>query len=273
VQYHRFGGSIGAGHDLGVSTQLFLDYRLEKLDANLPTAASDHRGLDIVPIDFFVLPGSSVLSTLRATLIHDTRDEPVLPTRGSRVVLQGDASLTPLGSDYPYFRVQAEASQWMRLPWNHVLRLRGFAGAIFGDAPMYEMFYVGDFSDFLPDRVLGLNFDRRPAPNFLGTDIVEIRYGNYAAEAQAEYRIPLYRGTRSIYGIDFFGSTGVYSVANGEDLTNHARGYNGFATWPVDLTFNMGLRIDTQVGGFVFAVSNLLGFIPVRADAQQGAAR
>jgi hypothetical protein len=268
VTYDRFGGMVGAGHDLGVSTQIYFDYRLEKLDAALPLAASHHRGLDIEPIDFMILPGSSVLSSVRTTLVHDTRDEPVLPTRGNYLVLLGDASLTPLGSDYPYAKVQARASRWMSLPWGHVLRLEGFAGAVFGDAPMFEKFYVGDFTDLLPDRVLDLNFDRRAAPNFLSTDIAEVRYGQYAAKVQTEYRIPLYRGTRSVYGVDVFGSVGVYGVADGRDLTDPARGYSGFATIPIDLTFNFGLRADTAAGGFLFGFSNLLGFIPVRGGTQ-----
>jgi outer membrane protein assembly factor BamA len=268
VTYDRFGGMVGAGHDLGISTQIFFDYRLEKLDAvDLPRAASTHRGLDIEPIDFFILPGSSVLSTLRTTVVHDTRDEPILPTRGNYLTLFGDASLTPLGSDYPYAKVQARASRWFSLPWGHVLRLEGFAGAIFGNAPMFEKFYIGDFTDFLPDRVLDLTFDRRAAPNFLGTDIGEIRYGDFAAKIGTEYRIPLYRGTRSVYGVDVFGSFGVYGVADGRDLTDHPRGYSGFATVPIDLTFNFGLRADTAAGGFVFGFSNLLGFIPVRGNA------
>ena len=271
VSYRRFGGMLGAGHDLGISTQLFFDYRLEKIDATLPDAASHHRGLDIEPIDFMINRGSSVLSTVRTVLVHDTRDAPVLPTRGDHLVVVADASLTPLGSDYPYVKLQSRVSHWMPLAWGHVLRLEGFLGAVFGDAPLFEKFYVGDFSDFLPDRVLDLNFDRRPAPNFLNTDIVETRYGQYAAKVNAEYRIPLYRGTRSIYGIDFFGSFGVYGVANGVDFSQHARGYSGFGTVPIDLTFNAGLRIDTSAGGFVFAISNLLGFLPVRGT--EGASR
>lgn len=272
LDYRRFGGTLGAGHDLGISTQLFFNYRLEKIDANVPLAASHHRGLDIEPIDFMLSPGSSVLSTVRGALVWDTRDEPVLPSRGQHVLLSADASLTPLGSDYPYVKMTARASHWLRLPWEHVLRLEGFAGAVFGNAPVFERFYVGDFTDFLPDRVLDLNVDRRPAPNFLGTDIVEVRYGQYASKFQAEYRIPLYRGHRSIYGVDFFTSAGIYAVANGVDLVQHARGYSGFGTVPVDLTFNLGLRIDTAAGGVLFGLSNFLGFLPVRGS-DAGAAR
>ena len=269
VTYDRFGGMVGVGHDLGISTQLFLDYRLEKIDALVPLAASHNRGLDVEPIDFFIQPGSSVLSTVRATLLHDTRDDPFLATRGVQVSAVVDASLSPLGSDYQYGKLQLRAANWTLLPWaGHVLKLEGFAGAIFGDAPMFEKFYIGDFSDLLPDRVLDLTFDRRPAPNFLGTDITEIRYGQYAAKASAEYRIPIYRGHRSIYGADFFTSAGIYGVADERDLVDHPRGYSGIGTVPIDLTFNAGLRIETSAGGFVFGVSNFLGFIPVRGTAR-----
>ena len=104
--------------------------------------------------------------------------------------------------------------------------------------------------------------------NFLSTDIVEVRYGSYAARLSSEYRIPLYHGTRSVYGVDFFSSAGLYGLANAEDFTRHARGYTGFATVPIDLTFNLGLKIDTSAGGFTLGLSNFLGFIPVRGKTQ-----
>jgi outer membrane protein insertion porin family len=276
--YKRFGGRLAAGHDLGISSQIVFGYRLEKIDVDpksLPRAASDHRGLDREPIDFMLIRGSSILSTLGVTFLSDTRDEPVLPTRGRSIAVRLEASLTPLASDYPYAKLELSGSEWFPLSWGHVVHLEGFAGGVFGNAPLFERFYVGDLTDLLPDRVLDLNFDRRPAPNFLGTDIVEIRYGNYAAKVDVEYRIPLYRGTRSIYGVDLFGSLGVYGIANEADFVTPARGYGGFGTIPIDLTFNAGLRIDTQVGGFVFGVSNLvgLGLIPVLRGQEQGAAR
>jgi outer membrane protein assembly factor BamA len=194
----------------------------------------------------------------------------VLPTRGDHVILVGDLALEPLGSDYGFAKIQTRASHWIRLPWGerHVLKLEAFAGAVFGSAPFFEKFYVGDFSDLLPDRVLDLNVDRRPPPNFLGTDILEVRYGQYAAKLDVEYRYPIYQGRRSIYGVDAFLSGGIYGVADGRDLSNPARGYSGFATAPIDLTFNFGLRIDTAVGGFALGVSNILGFLPVRGDAK-----
>ncbi len=264
AQYKRFGGRLGFGHDVGISSQVSFDYRVENIQATLPVAASDHRGLDVEPIDFLLLRDSSILSTLRATFVHDTRDEPFLPTEGRYIRARAEASLAPLGSDYPYTKLVIQASQWLPLPWGHVLHLEGFAGALFGDAPVFERFYVGDLSDLLPDRVLDLNFDRRPAPNLLDTDIVEIRYGDYAAKIDTEYRIPVYRGRQSIYGIDFYASVGLYGLAGQVDLEDPPRGYRGLSRVPLDLTFDLGLRIDTQAGGFVLGLGSLIGFVPFR---------
>jgi outer membrane protein insertion porin family len=265
VSYTRFGGTIGAGHDLSVVTQLWGEARLEKMRADVPLAASEMRGLDREPISFGINPGASVLSTLRGTLLYDTRDDPILPTRGFYVNLHGDTSI-PFASDYQYTKLQLTTSKWWSLPWKHIARLELDYGAVTGNAPFFEKFYIGDFTDLLPDRVLDLNFDRRNAPNLLRTDIVEVRYGDYAAKLQGEYRIPVYRGHRAVYGIDLYGAAGLYGVASYRDLTDPPRGYHGLRRIPIDLTFNLGFRIETSAGGFNFAFSNLLGLVPVRGE-------
>jgi hypothetical protein len=77
---------------------------------------------------------------------------------------------------------------------------------------------------------------------------------------------------RSIYGVDLFGSFGIFGLANEQDFVDRARGYQGFSSLPIGLTFNAGLRLDTQAGGFTIGIANLIGLIPVRG-ADQGAAR
>jgi outer membrane protein assembly factor BamA len=200
------------------------------------------------------------------SLQYDSRDQPFLPTRGWFAVANGELALAPFGSDYDYQRVDLQASHWWRLPWQHVARLELFAGAITGYAPFFEQYYVGDFSDFLARRLLGLNFDRRPPPNFLGTAVAEVRRGHYAAKVGGEYRMPLYRGQRSVYGIDLFASAGLWALASQHDIDHPVSTYHGLARIPVDLTANLGLRMDTSAGGMTFAFSNVLGFVPLRAE-------
>jgi len=264
VAYKRFGGILGIGRDLSVSTQAWLHYRLETINANYPVIASHERGYDREPIDFHIIRGNSVLSTVKGTVQHDTRDHPVLPTRGWLATLNGEFALLPAALDYNYQKLELGAQHWWSLPFHrHVISLQLYGGAIAGNAPFFERFYVGDLSDFLPDRVLGMNFDRRPPPNFLGTQIVEERYADYAAKIATEYRIPLYRGRRSIYGVDFFAGAGIYGLASARDISKPPAGYTGAARIPIDLTATLGVRADTAVGGFYFSLSNALGFVLV----------
>lgn len=270
VQYQRFGGALGFGRDLSVSTQLWGQYRLERIGADVPTVASHIRGtrgeLDREPIDFHILRGLSVLSTISATLQHDTRDRPFLPTRGWFTSVTTEVSLSPLGSEYPYSRIDLLASKWWTLPWKHVLKLRLFGGAISGRAPFFERYYTGDLSDFRAPRVLGLNVERRPAPNFFGTDIEEIRTGDYAGKADVEYRIPLYHGTRSVFGIDLFARAGLFAIADRRDITHPPGGYSGAALVPIDFTANLGVLVDTSAGGFSFALGSIVGFLPALSE-------
>ncbi len=271
VAYKRFGGSLGLGRDLSVSTQGWLHLRLETIDARYPLEASHLRGFDREPINFDIIRGQSFLATVRGSLQHDTRDHPFLPTRGWLIVLDGEFSVLPTALDYDFQKIELRASHWWPLPWGrHVVELEAYGGAIAGNAPFFEQFYVGDLTDFLPDRLLGMNFDRRPPPNFLGTEIVEERYGTYALKLEGEYRVPLYRGRRSIYGIDFFGAFGIYGLADDRTVSRPPTGYSGAARIPVDLTANLGFRADTSAGGFTFAFANVLSFVPVRGEGPAG---
>jgi outer membrane protein assembly factor BamA len=265
LPYTRFGGSLGFGRDLSVSTQLWFHYRLETVRAEVPFFASqDGRG-KVEPIHFDIHQGRSVFSAIRANFQSDTRDHPILPTRGWFVSTWGELGLSPIGSDYDYQRFDLSASRWWKIGGTeHVFRLQGFAGAMAGTVPFFEQYYVGDFSDFLPVRFLGLNVDSRPPSDTLGTAIRSVRYGHYAAEIAAEYRVPIYRGHRSVFGIDFFMRGGLWGLAHQRDLTNPAPAYRGLQQIPVDLTANVGFRMDTSAGGLVFSFANVLGFFPVR---------
>ncbi len=264
ASYKRYGVRLSLGRELSAGTNLFVDYRLEGIDAQMPTAASQIRGLDREPIDFHLQRGTSVLSGLPPPLVPAPHDEPFLTQRGWYLWLSTDASFAPIGSDYKFFKVQARASRWVRLPWKHVLKLEAFGGALFGNAPVFERFYVSDLTDLLPDRLLDLSFDRRTAPNFFGDAIAQVRTGEYAARLSAEYRVPIYRGTKAIYGADLFGSVGLYGLATSREFTDPARGYTDFAKVPIDFTFNFGLRVDTALGGVNLGLSTLFGFLPVK---------
>ncbi len=270
-EYRRTGGSISLGHDIGTSAQAFVGLRVEGITADLPKAASHVYGLEVQPIEFHLFRDNSYLSVLRTGIVYDTRDDASLTGLGTHILGSADVAAGPLGSDYVYAKFSVRAAQYVPLKWNHTIKFEGFVGAVFGNAPLFERFYVGDFTDFLPDRVLDLTFDRRSSPNFLNTSIVEQRYGEYAAKLQVEYRVPLYRGSKALYGADAFASFGFFGVLQQRDLERSITGYNSGSRIPIDMTFNAGARFVFAIGTLQLGVSNFLSFLPVQAS--QGAAQ
>lgn len=265
TDYTRLGGVLGLGLRLAHNTNIYLDYRLELIRANLPAAAAQ---LDLPfgseigePLDFHLLLGRSILSAFVISLDHDTRDHPFLPSRGRHITGSAVVSTDVIGSNYHFVKLTLGADFYFRLPWRHSLHVGLLIGLIFGDAPLFEHYFIGDLSDQVTSRVLGLNFSHAPAPNIFRTSIEEMRYEKLAGRLDLEYIVPLYRGRRIVYGLDFFLLLGLYSLGSSEDFVNAPVGYSGGA-FPIDMTLDVGFRLDTTVGVFGFSFQNLLGLIP-----------
>jgi outer membrane protein insertion porin family len=64
--------------------------------------------------------------------------------------------------------------------------------------------------------------------------------------------------------VDLFASAGLYAVTTRRLLDRPPSGYEGLARVPVDVTYNLGLRVDTKLGGVTLAFSNLLGLVAAR---------
>jgi hypothetical protein len=92
-----------------------------------------------------------------------------------------------------------------------------------------------------------------------------MQYESLAGRFDVEYIVPLYRGQRGVYGLDFFLLAGVYAIGSIEDFRSPPAGYVGGA-FPIDFTIDLGFRLDTTAGVFSFAFNNLLGLIPFSED-------
>ena len=247
---------------MGGLTWLTLDYQLEIIETlGRPTAASETRGLEVRPIDFSIQDGTSFVSAVQVGVIHDARDNPALTMSGRLIQLRADLAGTVLGSDYDFVRLQGVYREWIPLPgFEHSLRFGLFIGAGFGEMPFFYKFYSADLSDLIPSRYLELNLDRRAPPNLLGTSVVEMRAQQLAARIDIEYGIRAYHSEGHFRSLLVYVNLGLYSLMDHEDLEVAIPGYEGFSRAPVDLTFDLGLRMDTSVGVFQLGFSNLLGF-------------
>jgi hypothetical protein len=257
----RLGGSLAVGGDLSRNTRFSVEGRFESVNAVLPTIRTrDVGGGQIVPIDFGIHEGDSRVASITALLDLDTRSDPVLPSHGRRLSMSVEASLPVLGSSYTYAKGIAQASFYFPSWRDHVLGLHAFAGAIFGEAPYFNQFFVGDLNFLLPARALGLNFATQPSRDFFDNAVADRRYEPFAARALVEYAVPLWRKGAFIYRGQAFAALGLFALADLEDL--RARDIPAREALPLDLTADLGLKLDTHIGIFTLSIANGLGRIP-----------
>jgi outer membrane protein insertion porin family len=280
ADYWRAGLSLGTGRDVGSFTRLTLDWHGDFVRLppwGRPDAATMQRGTtgdkqSQQAIDLAIEPGNSFVSMVSLGLTYDKRDSAILPSRGMLASFLGDLSSPLIGSDYQFVRLQTSLHGWFPLKWGHTIRTGLYAGAVFGYAPFFYKFFVTDLTDLQPSRILGLNLDHRPAPNMFGffqcgevfsskcgTAVAQMRQEELAARVDVEYIWPLVRGRHKfLKGADAFFLLGLYALADPDDLQLAIPGYDGIARVPIDLTFDAGVRLDTQIGVFQIGLGKLL---------------
>lgn len=255
VQTTRSGGTLGVSVDLSRATRVYAEGRYEAVDARLPGVRTRDEGT-LRPLRFGIHEGQSRLATLAVTMEVDTRSDPVLPRHGGRAAVTLQTGLPLIGSSYAFAKGVLQAS-WYRPLRRHVLAFHGFAGAAFGDIPYFEQFFVGDLNMLLPPRALGINFATLPSRNFLETGVADKRYESFAVRTLVEYAIPMWRRRGFFYRGDAFVAFGAFALASGDDL--RVRDVSVGRAFPIDLTADLGIRLDTYIGIFTVSIANGLG--------------
>jgi hypothetical protein len=142
------------------------------------------------------------------------------------------------------------------MPRGHALGFHLFAGAIAGDPPYFDRYFIGDLNLLLPRRALGINFSTLPSRDLLDTSIAHHRYDHYAGRVLVEYAVPIWRRRGFIYGGDAFLAVGLLGMASVGDFI--PPGESGIGALPIDLTGDLGIRLDTYVGIFTISIANAL---------------
>ena len=71
-----------------------------------------------------------------------------------------------------------------------------------------------------------------------------------------EYAIPIWRRRGFVYGGDAFLGVGLLGVASPGDFI--PPGSSGVDALPIDLTGDLGIRLDTYIGIFTISIANAL---------------
>ena len=262
--YSRIGGRAFATYELTAWSRVSFGARFERIDADVPAAPT--RTLNdgtIAPVDLHLLDGSSHVSSISAGYDHDTRNDPVLPHDGAHLQLVAELSLEQIGSSYDFASLLARYDRFwsVRGSSGNTIALKLAGGIVLGNAPRFDLIHVADVDRMLTPRALGLVLAANSPPNFLGTRRPDEVYGDVGASAMVEYGIPLFRGGKHIYGGDIFVAAGLWGLTNTSQL--QLRDNSVWQSLPIDLMFDAGLRLDTDLGIFEFTLANALGRAPL----------
>jgi hypothetical protein len=261
--YVRTGFKGGLSIDVTPLSRVVVDTRIERVRATLPEAPTrTYPDGSVRRVDLGMLPGTSRLVTLSLSFDRDTRADPVLPFNGDHVAVFGELGASWMGGSYDYGTLLARYEKWWPLrSVQHVLSVHLTGGLVLGDAPLFDQLHAADFNRMLTPRVLGMVVSTQPSRDFLGTNTEDVTYGQVGGAVEVQYTYRLFRRRRHVYGGDLFIGAGLWSVARTEAL--RVRDESLYRALPVDVFFDAGLRVDTEIGIFELTFANALGRVPL----------
>jgi outer membrane protein insertion porin family len=174
----RVGGRINVGRQLSPEWAVTGALRLEGVRISNPTVPTPDILEQVV--------GDNFLSTVRGSIVHDTRDMPFLPGEGHKVEVTYEQGF----GQFNYPRVEADARQYFTLyqrpdgGGRQILTVGGMLGWTGDNTPIFERFFAGGFQSFR-----GFAF-RGVSPVSPQNENVYIG-GQFMAVGTVEYQVPL----------------------------------------------------------------------------------
>jgi len=141
--------------------------------------------------------GNTFLTSVKGTLVRDTTDSRLLPTKGYRFSV-GWEQVGALGGDHDFAKPSISFYYYKTMKTDvfdrkSILAMRADAGVIIGDAPVYERFYGGGFGS-----IRGFDFRGISPRQGIFNDRVG---GDFIMLTGAEYSFPVY--SQNVRGVTF----------------------------------------------------------------------
>lgn len=179
--------------------------------------------------------GWSYLSSVKASLLHDTTDSRFDPSQG-HVFLASYEQAGAMGGDYYFGKLYSRFVQHFTLATDEedrksVLSVRAEGGQIVGNAPVFERFYAGGIGSIRGFDFRGISPRQGLRNNRVG--------GDFLFMTGAEYSFPLYE--KAVRGVFF------------ADMGTVERDF-GLTTWRASVGAGIRLTLD------------ILGTVPMEFD-------
>jgi outer membrane protein insertion porin family len=190
-------------------------------------------------------------------LIYDRRDDPFIPTRGVFEWVRVKFAPGQLGSDVPFFKVTAQHSQYVPLPYKlvFVYALRGGWLRAYenGDKPpLIERFFLGGRT-----TVRGFKEDSIGPEGAYGNPLG----GNFVVNTNTELRFPLYA---ALGGVVFVDGGGNYLTAQSISMHDFRRSAGTglrYITPAGAISLEYGFKLDRRAGESVGQLHFSIGTI------------
>jgi outer membrane protein insertion porin family len=174
------------------TTRGFLNYSLEEVDV----ADVDENASLIIREQ----EGHRLVSSIKARVRRDTRDDAFFPTEGSLSSVSAEYAGGFMGGDTDFVKFEGDALKFFPLPWwEFIFSLRGSVGYIDGfsgqDEPIFERFFLGGINSLRGFESRSVSPEDPDTGEFIG--------GNIKMAASAELLFPLFH-VRNLRGVIFF---------------------------------------------------------------------
>jgi outer membrane protein insertion porin family len=197
---------------------------------------------DLASITLQAEEGKSTVSSVTFSLVHNTLDNPMFPSKGFMNIGSTEFAGIIFGGDTDFVKVQADVGVYIPIVWGTCAHLRARAGwgeGVSGDRlPVFERYFVGGIS-----TVRG--YDVRS----LGPEVDDVLIGgNKELIFNVEYIFPIVTSLK-LRGLFFFDAGNAFSEDEGIEFQNLRFSAGAGIRWfsPMGpLTFVLGFPIDRQ---------------------------
>ena len=202
--------------------------------------------------------GDSHLPVASVTALFDNRSGRNMPASGHFAMLSVAGTAESAISDYEFIRVSLFHQSNFQLYPGHILRIQTNAGLIHGNAPFFEKFFYNDYYSLAPSRFLHINASSRGAYDIFKTGTSSLSYEDYLVHLALTYAWQPWTGRLELF------ATAAATYADSSKTLPLAIGIRpdqNRSSFPIDMSFNAGVRFETSYGLFSLTLAHIFNFI------------
>jgi outer membrane protein insertion porin family len=243
---NKQGGTLRFGFPLYKrSTRGYLTYKYEDVDiSNISPTASNI---------ILEQEGTTTVSSVRAFVKHDTRNDAFFPTEGTNASASIEYAGGILGGNTFFAKYETTAIKYLPMPWDTVFSIRGMFGFIHSfegrKVPIYERYFLGGISTLrgFKTREVG---PKDATGEFIGGETMVV--------VNLEYIFPLFN-QKNFRGVAFYDTGNAYDgIVNLNDRRHGAgvglRWFSPMGPIRLELGFNLDPRDSEETKQWEFAL-------------------